>query len=70
MGDMPEGGTMTYKVTTLVTTDAQILAIKFDRWFQRVCQALSPITAFRLPTTFRYTSFSLFDTTVDKEIEL
>ena len=68
MGDMPEGGTMTYKVATHDTKDAQILAIKFHRWFQRVCQALSPITAFRLPTTFRYTSFSLFDTTVDKEI--
>ena len=53
---------MTYKVATHETKDAQILAIKFHRWFQRVCQALSPTIAFRLPTTFRYTSFSLFDT--------
>ena len=27
MGDMPEGGTMTYKVVTFETKDAQILAI-------------------------------------------
>ena len=62
MGDMPEGGTMTYKVATLDTKDAQILAIKFHRWFRRVCRALSPTIAFRLPTTFRYTYFSFFDT--------